>query len=159
MNKEFEVRGSGDAQNRQDVLQQLLREGTATTQDELRNALIEKKFKVTQSTISRDLRRIGAMKTLNADGETVYTLSGIQTSLPLSVSHSLGNLILDIQSNESMVVLRTSPGSASLLARHIDDMRATLGTIGTIAGDDTIFIAPRSTKQIATLIRKIREEI
>lgn len=147
-----------DSQARLEVLQQLLREGSASTQDELCKALKQKKFHVTQSTISRDLRRIGAMKTLNSDGETVYALPGSATTLPLPVSHSLGHLILDIQSNESMIVIHTSPGSASLVARHLDSMRSYLGTLGTIAGDDTIFIAPVSTKQIPSLIKKIKEE-
>ncbi len=148
-----------DSQARLEVLQQLLREGSASTQDELCKALKQKKFHVTQSTISRDLRRIGAMKTLNSDGETVYVLPGTSAStLPPPVSHSLGHLLLDIQANESMIVLHTSPGSASLVARHLDSMRSYLGTLGTIAGDDTIFIAPASTKQIPALIKKIKEE-
>lgn len=147
-----------DAEARLEVLQQLLREGSASTQDELCRALKQKKFKVTQSTISRDLRRIGAIKTTNSDGETVYTLSGASVVLPPPVSHSLGHLILDIKANESMIVVHTSPGSASLVARHLDSMRAYLGTLGTIAGDDTIFIAPASAKQIPSLIKKIKEE-
>jgi transcriptional regulator of arginine metabolism len=156
MDSKTELRS--DAEVRLEVLQQLLREGNASTQDELCKALRQKKFHVTQSTISRDLRRLGAMKTLNSDGETVYALAGANVTLPPPVSHSLGHLILDIQSNESMIVLHTSPGSASLVARHLDSMRSYLGTLGTIAGDDTIFIAPASTKQISSLIKKIKEE-
>lgn len=157
MDTKIELRN--DSQARLEVLQQLLREGTASTQDELCKALRQKKFHVTQSTISRDLRRIGAMKTLNSDGETVYTLSGRASTLPAPVSHSLGHLLLDIQANDSMIVLHTSPGSASLVARHIDSMREHLGTLGTIAGDDTIFIAPASTRQIPSVIKKIKEEL
>lgn len=149
-----------DSQTRLEVLQQLLREGNASTQDELCRALKQKKFPVTQSTISRDLRRIGAVKTLNSDGETIYALPGTAqaTVLPPPVSHSLGHLILEVKANDSMVVLHTSPGSASLVARHIDSMRTTLGALGTIAGDDTIFVAPTSTRQIPQLVKRIKEE-
>ena len=147
-----------DSQARIMVLRQLLREGSASTQEELGKALKQKKFHVTQSTISRDLRRIGAIKTTNAEGEIVYKLSEESFLMPTTVSDSLGRLLLDITSNESMVVLHTSPGSASLVARHIDSMRSSLGILGTIAGDDTIFIAPASIKKISALIQRIKDE-
>ncbi|MNT48654.1 Arginine repressor [compost metagenome] len=104
------------------------------------------------------MRRIGAIKTTNAEGEIVYKLSEESFLMPTTVSDSLGQLLLDITSNENMIVLHTSPGSASLVARHIDSMRSTLGILGTIAGDDTIFIAPASTKKISALIQKIKDE-
>ncbi len=147
-----------DSQARLLVLRQLLLKGTASTQEDLGKALRQKKFDVTQSTISRDIRRIGAIKTINAEGQTVYRLPNDTHTLPPTVSHSLGGLLIDIQANESMVVVHTSPGSASLVARHLDSMRSALGILGTLAGDDTIFIAPSSTKQISSLIRKIKEE-
>lgn len=147
-----------DSQARLLILKQLLREGTASSQEELCKALKQKKFPVTQSTISRDLRRVGAIKATNGEGQVVYKLPEESALLPPTVSHSLGGLLIDIQNNESMIVLHTSPGSASLVARHLDSMRASLGILGTIAGDDTIFLAPASTRQISSLIRKIKEE-
>ena len=147
-----------DSQARIMVLRQLLREGSASTQEELGKALKQKKFHVTQSTISRDLRRIGAIKTTNAEGEIVYKLSEETFLMPTAMSDSLGQMLLDITSNENMIVLHTSPGSASLVARHLDSMRSTLGILGTIAGDDTIFIAPASTKKISALMQKIKDE-
>jgi transcriptional regulator of arginine metabolism len=147
-----------DSQARIMVLRQLLREGSASTQEELGKALKQKKFHVTQSTISRDLRRIGAIKTTNSEGEIVYKLSEETFLMPTAMSDSLGQMLLDITSNENMIVLHTSPGSASLVARHIDSMRTSLGILGTIAGDDTIFIAPASTKKISSLIQKIKDE-
>lgn len=147
-----------DTQHRLDVLCELLRQGEASTQEELCKALKQRKLVVTQSTVSRDLRRIGAVKTVDADGQTVYKLPEERILIPQAVSHSLGGLLLDIQSNESMIVLHTSPGSASLVARHIDSLRSQLGILGTIAGDDTIFIAPKSVKKISELIKKISAE-
>ena len=147
-----------ETQERLFVLRKLIREGTASTQEDLGKALRQKKFDVTQSTISRDLRRIGAIKATNAEGQTIYKLPEASQVLPLTVSDSLGGLLLEIQANESMVVIHTTPGSASLVARHLDNLRTTLGILGTIAGDDTIFLAPTSTKQINSLIRKIKEE-
>ena len=63
-----------DSQDRLAVLRQLIREGEASTQEELSESLRKKRFDVTQSTVSRDLRRIGAIKATNAEGEIVYHL-------------------------------------------------------------------------------------
>ncbi|HEY8270247.1 MAG TPA: hypothetical protein VIG33_05120 [Pseudobdellovibrionaceae bacterium] len=148
-----------DSHSRVLVLRQLIREGTASTQEDLSKALKLKRFNVTQSTISRDLRRIGAIKTTNMEGQTIYKLPETHQTLPPGGNHSLAGHLIDIQSNESMIILHTSPGSASLVARHLDNMRSALGILGTVAGDDTIFIAPASIKKISSLIRRIKEEI
>lgn len=148
-----------DSQERLMALRELIRAGAANNQEDLCKVLKLKKFKVTQSTISRDLRRIGAIKTINKEGQTVYKLpDDHQMTLPLNVSHSLGGLLMGIQSNESLIVLHTAPSSASLVARHLDSMRSELGIMGTVAGDDTIFIAPASEKKIPALIKRIKEE-
>lgn len=138
------------------VLRQLIREGSAGTQEELCKALAEKSVEVTQSTVSRDLRRIGAVKVTNAQGEVIYKLPEDAPVLPTAVT--LEGLLNTIEFNENMIVLHSTPGSASLVAHKIDDLRETLGIIGTIAGDDTIFVVPASVKKIPVVIRKIKEE-
>lgn len=151
------VETKSDFQLRLDVLRNLLREGDSSTQEDLCEALRKNEFDVTQSTVSRDLRRIGAIKATDSDGQTVYRLPKEHQFLPPTVSHNLGGLLIDIESNEHMIVLHTSPGSASLVARHLDSMRNSIGILGTIAGDDTIFIAPTSTRQIRNIIKRINE--
>lgn len=156
---ELTLDSKNDSQARLTALRELIREGASTTQEDLCKALKQKKFHVTQSTISRDLRRIGAMKTTNKDGEIVYRLpDDSQMTLPLNVSHTLGGLLMGIEANESMIVLHTASSSASLVARHLDSMRSELGILGTLAGDDTIFVAPVSAKRIPTLIKRIKDE-
>jgi len=81
-----------NSQSRVMVLRQLIREGTASTQEDLAKALKQKRFNVTQSTISRDLRRMGAIKTTNTEGQIVYKLSDTHPSLPPTVSHSLAGV-------------------------------------------------------------------
>src|ERR1700683_2658988 len=116
------------------VLRQLIREGIVGNQEELCKALAQKNLEVTQSTVSRDLRRIGAIKVTNAEGEVIYKLPEDSPNLPTAVSRSLDGLLNDIQFNENMIVLHSTPGSASLVARHIDSLKESLGIIGTIAG-------------------------
>lgn len=129
-------------------LKEILYAGSASTQDEIREELLRKKYTVTQSTISRDLKRVGAIKAVDAEGRTVYRLSEDMMSSPVPgpVANSMKNLVMDVESNGVMIIIHTSPGSASLVARHLDSQMS--GEIlGTIAGDDTIFVAPADVRK------------
>ncbi len=108
-------------------------------------------YEATQSTVSRLLRKLGAVRAVESDGQIVYKLS--EYSPPPSTS-SLVELVLDIKSNGSIIVIRTSPGSASLVARHLDHHRPD-GILGTLAGDDTIFVAPASVTKINSTVEAI----
>lgn len=148
-----------ETQERQMVLRQLIREGEASTQEELCASLRKKDYDVTQSTVSRDLRRIGAIKVTNSEGEIVYRLPEDHSTSTRILNNDLGGLLMEIQSNESMIVLHTTPGSASLVARSLDAVRSQIGILGTIAGDDAIFVVPATTKKIGAVIKKIKEEL
>jgi transcriptional regulator of arginine metabolism len=138
------------------TLRRLLEEGEISTQEELVEELRRLKFTVTQSTISRDLRRLGAVKTVDTTGNTVYRLPD-EVMVPLTATSGLRDLILDIEHNGSLIVIHTSPGSASLLARQLDHTRPE-GMLGTIAGDDTIFVAPSASKRIEATIAAIVQQ-
>lgn len=143
-----------DSPDRLTALRRLLAEGNLSTQDELREGLKALKFKVTQSTVSRDLRRLGAVRAIETDGTIVYRLPE-EPQLTLAQSNGIAGLVLDIQTNGVMIVISTVVGSASLVARHLDQVRP--GEIlGTIAGDDTIFVAPASIKNIPQVIKAIQ---
>ncbi len=146
------------SQERQTVLRQLILEKEASTQEELCEALRLKKYDVTQSTVSRDLRRIGAIKATSAEGEIIYHLPEEIMSQNRKSSHDVSALVVEIESNESMIVIHTAPGSASLVAAAIDGQRKTLGILGTLSGDDTVFVAPTSIKKITNIVQKIRDE-
>ena len=150
------IENSSDSRSRLEVLRSLLSSGAAGTQDELRDKLESQGFSVTQSTISRDLRRLGAVKVLDDVGRTVYRFAP-QGPAPLA-KRSLNDLILSIETNDSIIVVRTAPGSAPLVAAHIDHYRPG-GILGTIAGDDTIFVAPASLGAVASTIEEIRNSL
>lgn len=143
---------------RLNVLRKLLGEGEISTQEELAQELRRLSFEVTQSTISRDLRRLGAIKALDGNGRTVYRLPGAAPLAPTLTSGSLKELILDIRHNGSLIVIHTTPGSASLIARHLDQTKPQ-GILGTIAGDDAIFVAPESIKRIEETMQAIMDEL
>ena len=92
---------------------------------------------------------------IDANGRTVYRLN--EDMAPVRAPTGLATLVTNIEHNGVMVVIHTSPGSASLVARTIDQLRDENGVLGTIAGDDTVFVAPRSPKSIEVLVRAIRQ--
>lgn len=149
-----------DSKSRIAALKKMLQEGIANTQEEICEELKKMNFDITQSTVSRDLRRLGAMRMVNSQGEISYRLSG-QVSMPTVVESvstgSLSGLIKNIQHNGAVIVIHTSPGSASLIAKHIDEVQG--GRIlGTIAGDDTIFVVPAETNKINQVVLFLKQE-
>jgi transcriptional regulator of arginine metabolism len=134
------------------ALRTLLGQGQISTQEDLVNELRARKFVVTQSTISRDLSRLQAVKTRDGRGNIVYCLPENRTT-PVPAA-GLQNLLLSVRHNGSLVVIQTSPGSASLVARLLDQSRPA-GVLGTIAGDDTVFVAPESAEKIQDTVKAV----
>jgi transcriptional regulator of arginine metabolism len=143
-----------DTAERLSSLRKLLSAGLISTQEELVEELGRQKFRVTQSTISRDLRKIGAIKGQDATGRTVYRLPDESSMPAIMPGNSFGGLLVNIQHNGSLIVINTTPGSASLVARQLDQTKPE-GILGTIAGDDTIFVAPVSPRKIEQTIAAI----
>ncbi len=143
------------------VLRDILMEGKAGTQADIQQALEKKGHSISQSKISRLLHQVGAVKLIDSDGKTHYRLPH-ETGL----IHELTNIhektlvrqwVLDVIANETLIIIHTTPGAASMVARIIDQHRINLHILGTIAGDDTIFIAPKNNQQIASVITLITE--
>src|ERR1700722_6487679 len=148
---------ASDASRRIELLRKLLEEGQISTQEELVAELRSQKFVVTQSTISRDLSRLNAIKTRDVSGNIVYRLPADIDTPALVPAADLKGLLLSVRHNGSLIIIRTPPGSASLVARQLDQSRPE-GVLVTIAGDDTIFVAPSSAKQINETIQTILRE-
>ena len=140
--------------NLTEALRKVLQQKGAGTQAEIRGELENLGIEVNQSTISRGLRRLGAVKIFNPQGEASYNVPA-EIQAP-DIELAIGELVTGIYRNESIVVIRTSPGSASLLARQLDQW-APQKILGTIAGDDTIFVAPTSTKNLPQLVKDLRD--
>jgi transcriptional regulator of arginine metabolism len=143
-----------NSQSMMDSLRDLLSKGTARTQEDLKISLQKKGFEVNQSKISRLLRKLGAIKVLDSQGEIIYRLP--QDPAPPSTYTSVSHLVVEVMHNEMLIVIRTSPGSASLIARLIDFQAEKIGCIGTVAGDDTILVVPSSVKTLQDTINAIK---
>ncbi len=141
-----------EKQNRQLAIKQIIAEHTITTQEELGQALKRQGFRITQATLSRDMKELGI--------SWVYTPSGSRYMLHTEAEEQRLKSIISyevelISSNESLIIVKTLPGRAQGVAELIDAMRHP-SVLGTIAGDNTIFIAPRSTKKIPETMKLIR---
>jgi transcriptional regulator of arginine metabolism len=137
---------------RRTVLQELLSGGRASTQAELCELLAAQGHAATQSTVSRDLKRLGALRTMGPDGEPVYRLGG-NGGGPRGLS---SGMITAIEHNECSIVLRTSAGRAQVVGIELDDLDHP-DILGTLAGDDTVLVVPRSVTRIGALVEALRE--
>jgi transcriptional regulator of arginine metabolism len=140
------------ADRRREVVARLIRERHFATQDELLAALAAEGFAATQATLSRDLARLGAHRVSAPGGGTRYQLSDEERRDGLD---ALGRLVASVSCNGSIVVIRTHPGSAPAVARAVDLARLP-DLLGTIAGDDTVFIAPVKEKRARALADRVR---
>lgn len=139
-----------------DAFKALLKEECYGSQGEIVDALKEQGFtNVSQSKVSRMLSKYGAVRTRNARQEMVYCLPP-ELGIP-STRAPLNQLVLDIQHNDVMVIIRTTPGAAQLIARLLDSVGQKEGVLGTIAGDDTIFIAPMKVADIEFTLQNVRQ--
>jgi transcriptional regulator of arginine metabolism len=138
-----------------DALKLLLTSREASSQENICEVLEKQGFEVNQSKISRLLRKVGAIKVVNPKGQIVYSLP--KEPAPPAMGTTLRSLILNVIANEAMVVIMTSPGSASMVARVLDHAQLSYEILGTIAGDDTIFVAPKTIKHTQKLAEEIRK--
>ncbi len=133
-------------------LNKLLSNGVTGNQADLVEMLKEQGIDTTQSSVSRALKKLNAVKKTDENGKSVYvlahTVSGLKT---VGFFDSLVNRVMD---NGQMIVIHTRPGTANTVAKFIDDHAFDL-VMGTIAGDDTIFIVPTHVDRIRETIRTL----
>jgi transcriptional regulator of arginine metabolism len=142
-----------DKQQRHLAIKHILAENAITTQTELASLLRKTGFKTTQATLSRDMQEIGIAWVHTPNGSR-YMLTPDQEEERLTTL--IGLEIEKIESNETMVVIKTLPGRAQGVAESIDHLQLP-SVLGTIAGDNTIFVLPRSVKKINETIKAIKE--
>ena len=128
-----------------ELLQQLLSRGIAGNQKQLVKAFADIGVITTQSSVSRALKKINAVKSVDERGNSIYTLQTsaqgqLVASPPLDIFESL---VLCIDHNGHLIVVHTKPGAAMTVAKLIDDKKFEQ-IMGTVAGDDTIMIAPKN---------------
>lgn len=142
--------------NRQNVivaLKEFLSKGTAESQQEICQFLQKQGLNVNQAKISRLLRKLGIVKIKNERGKVIYWLP--KEPPPPEPSGSISSLVKDIAFNESMIIVHTIPGAAQVIARLLDYWSNDSRVLGTIAGDDSILVVPKTVADIKLVAKKI----
>jgi len=127
---------------RQSRIRSLISEGNIATQDDLARALKEEGFKITQATVSRDIRELMLVKVPDAEGGYRYAFPQSKSEIvtPSRMERTLRDSVVKLDYAENLVVVHTLPGTAAAVAYIVDYMKWP-HVLGTIAGDDTIFVA------------------
>ncbi len=142
---------------RQSRILQLVGERNIETQSDLVDALRTIGMDVTQATVSRDIKELGIVKVMTGEGTQKYvalTHSGEAASGRMRRVFS--DAVISINSADSLVVIKTLPGMAQGAASALDSMYLE-EILGSLAGDDTIFIATYSEESAVKLQRKLNE--
>ncbi len=127
--------------DRQGAIMRLVQERRLATQAEVADALRDEGHDVVQTTVSRDIAQLGLVKVRDEDGRLVYALpAAADLSRLEELTAAIRRWTLRIAPSGNLAVVHTPSGYANALARAIDDA-ALPDVAGTVAGDDTIFVA------------------
>ena len=129
------------------------------TQDDLIEKLKESGYPVTQATVSRDIKQLGLIKTATKDGGYKYTVArGDNSSNENKLKNIMRETVVNAQDAQNIIVVKTFPGMANAAAAALDAL-AGEAVIGSIAGDDTIFIVVRNAEDAMEFTNFIQEII
>jgi len=143
---------------RQKAIADMIREGPVASQEEVGARLAKLGYAVTQATVSRDLDQIGAVK-VKRGSKLGYSLPDQIADRDRSgarLRRIFAEWVQSIDTAGNMIVVRTPPGSAGLVCLALDQAKLP-EIVGTIAGDDTLFIAVRSGLPVEPLAQRLRD--
>ncbi len=144
-----------DKQQRQVAIREIISRRVISSQEELAKELARLGWEVNQATLSRDLKDLGIARVSTPDGARYIVLADNE---PYQLRALLAYEIESIASNETLIVIKTLAGRAHGVAQILDKLQLP-DVLGTLAGDNTIFVAPTSTKKLAQLEKQIRAVI
>ena len=130
---------------RQAAILRIVRDRRIQSQDELRAALGAEAIKVTQATLSRDIRELGLAKLVDPAGGSYYANPN-EGSLRPDLTQVLPALMVSIEGTGPLIVIRTATGGTPAVAAALDQA-GWREIIGTLAGDDTLLVVAKNPKQ------------
>lgn len=145
--------------NRQEKIIQLITENAIETQEEILVYLREHGYDVTQATVSRDIKQLKLIKTQTNDGRYKYaaSTSNSKDNISSKFVSIFSETVTEIDYANNLVVVKCYVGMANAACAALDAMKFD-GIVGTLSGDDTIFIAMRNeefAKKLTTELKKI----
>ena len=144
--------------DRQTRILELISEQDIETQEALTQILKDEGFKVTQATISRDLRDLKLSKELSPTGTYRYVAASQRTVRAgnVKIHNAMADSIISVAYSMNNVVIKTYPGLAGAVATSFDSLHIET-VLGCVAGDDTIIVITKSTDASADIAAKIKE--
>lgn len=126
------------------------------SQEDLRRRLARRGMRVTQATLSRDLRELGLVKT--SSGYSLPATPGSAGPPAPPLAHLLKDFVVDVREAQNLLLVRTNPGSAQPVAAALDSQQWH-ELIGTVAGDDTVLVVTPNRRACRRLRHRVLEHI
>ena len=144
--------------SRQSVIMEIINERDIETQNQLMAALAERGVKSTQATLSRDIRDMRLVKELGPKGNYRYVAASKQETpdLDIRLKKIFKECVVSCDIAQNLIVIKTLPGLASGACSTLDGMEVD-GLVGTIAGDDTAFIAMKDNSSASSFYKEVEK--
>lgn len=137
------------------MILELIERNDIETQEDLAQMLKEQGIGVTQATVSRDIKELRLIKVLTDTGAYKYaTVDKAEAGLKERLIRIFSDSVVTVTSSNNLVIIKTLSGSANAAAEAIDSLHWN-EIAGTIAGDNTIFIAVKDLKQVSDVLKRI----
>ncbi len=144
-----------EKQNRQYTIREILGAAAIGSQGDLQRELRRRGISVTQATLSRDLKEMGVGRFSSGERPRYTIQHESEADLLRPV---IGRQVTSVVANESMIVIRTLPGSASVIGEYLDALNIT-DILGTLAGDNVLLVIPQSVKKTQTLLKTLKSKL
>lgn len=142
--------------SRQAKILEIIEQNNIETQDELLNKLREAGYRVTQATVSRDIKELKLIKIIGEDNKQIYaTIKNMNTIYDERIATVFKESVLYVDIAQFIIVIRTLPAMGQAAAMAIDALEWK-EIVGTIAGDDTIFVAVRNQEDVEEIANRFK---
>ena len=143
---------------RQEEILALIQEQNIETQNQLIEALRKRGVKSTQATLSRDIRELRLVKQRSADGTSRYAAAEVAPAPEMSpgLKENLRQTVTGVYACQNLVIIKTLPGLAPAVCTAVDGIAPLPGLVGSLSGNDTVFLAMRDNAAAETLVREGR---
>jgi transcriptional regulator of arginine metabolism len=142
---------------RHEKIMELIRDYQIDTQEELASRLNDAGFKVTQATVSRDIRALKMTKVSGKDGKSYYAiLKDMPNTLTDKYTRVLNEALMSMDVGANLLVIHTVPGMAMGVGAALDALKWE-EVLGCIAGDDTVMCACRTAEDAQTVMERVKK--
>ena len=141
---------------RQGTILRIISEQSIETQNQLMDELKKRGIDTTQATLSRDIRELRLVKQRSADGTSRYAAAEVAPEMSPGLKENLRQTVTGVYACQNLVIIKTLPGLAPAVCTAVDGIAPLPGLVGSLSGNDTVFLAMRDNAAAETLAREGR---